>query len=64
VALSDHLGLNTVALLALVIALAVWAISLNAIDIRDLGKGGLSPALPFGWFAALSIAVLGASLLT
>ncbi len=50
------------ALTPLVGALVVWALSLSHINVSTLGKGGLPPALPLGWYGSLATVVSGASL--
>ena len=48
--------------LPLVLALVVWALSLRAIDVTGLGKLGLPPELPLGWYLSFSVLVLGGTM--
>jgi hypothetical protein len=49
-------------LLPALAALVVWRLSLRGLDVSHLGDYGLPPALPLGWYCALLVVLLGASL--
>jgi hypothetical protein len=42
------------------LAAAAWRVSLDGVDVADLGSYGLTPALPLLWYLAFGAAVLGA----
>jgi hypothetical protein len=45
-----------------VAALVIWRLSLRHVDVTHLDSYGLPPALGLAWFAALGLALIGASL--
>jgi hypothetical protein len=48
-----------VSLAPLIVGVALWALSLHAIDTRRLGRYGLPPALPLSWYGALVLLICG-----
>lgn len=53
-------GLAT--LVPLVLAVGAWALSLSNIDLYHLDDYGLPPELPYAWYAALGVCVIGGAL--
>lgn len=54
------LGQAPVAWLTVLAPVALWWVSLDAIDLEGIGRFGLSASLPAAWYAALAIGVAGA----
>ena len=55
----DSRGRLVLSVLPALLALILWRLSLQDVDVYHLGAYGLPPALPLSWYCALLIAVLG-----
>jgi hypothetical protein len=59
-AAADVLGRTSTALLIVPVAVALWILSVSAVDVSSLDDYGLPPALPAPWYLALALLIGGA----
>jgi hypothetical protein len=59
-AFAEHRRWHLLALaLPALVALVLWRLSLQRLDVSKLGEYGLPPALPIAWYVALLISIMG-----